>query len=159
VLLSHWGCWSRAVIGTSGQSLPSRSHASYAGGHATSAWRRADRHRLNEPLLTGVYDVTLTGTNAADQLGESGRAHPVGTGEDNRGSVFSRKVTVVEYRPIYDALTRSRRLLKPEGSLTAAAGTGVLVQHVGDQVWNEYPLLSSIEILPGDIIRIPERYF
>jgi polysaccharide export outer membrane protein len=68
-------------------------------------------------------------------------------------------VTVVEYRPIYDALTRSRRLLKPEGSLTAAAGTGVLVQHVGDQVWNEYPLLSSIEILPGDIIRIPERYF
>ena len=35
----------------------------------------------------------------------------------------------------------------------------ILIQHNGEQVWNEYPLISSIQILPGDIIRVPERYF
>ena len=35
----------------------------------------------------------------------------------------------------------------------------VLIQRAGQQVWNEYPLLSSVVILPGDLIRIPERYF
>jgi polysaccharide export outer membrane protein len=46
------------------------------------------------------------------------------------------------------------------GGLTyRGSKTAVLLQRAGQQTWNEYPLLSSVTILPGDLIRIPERYF
>jgi polysaccharide export outer membrane protein len=35
----------------------------------------------------------------------------------------------------------------------------VLIQHAGEEVWNEYPLIPTIPIAPGDQIRVPERYF
>jgi protein involved in polysaccharide export with SLBB domain len=35
----------------------------------------------------------------------------------------------------------------------------VLIQHVGQDVWTEYPLLPTIPVAPGDQIRVPERYF
>ena len=82
-------------------------------------------------------------------------------------------VTVVEYRPFYIF----GEIVKP-GSfpyrpglnvLTAVTEAGgltyrgskdtVLIQRAGQQVWNEYPLLSSVDVMPGDLIRIPERYF
>jgi polysaccharide export outer membrane protein len=35
----------------------------------------------------------------------------------------------------------------------------VLIQHVGEEVWTQYPLSPAIPVAPGDMIRIPERYF
>jgi protein involved in polysaccharide export with SLBB domain len=35
----------------------------------------------------------------------------------------------------------------------------VLIQHAGEELWSEYPLIPSIPVAPGDQIRIPERYF
>lgn len=35
----------------------------------------------------------------------------------------------------------------------------VLIQHAGEEVWNEYPLIPTIPVAPGDQIRVPERYF
>ena len=35
----------------------------------------------------------------------------------------------------------------------------VLIQHSGDPAWTEYPLLASVTVLPGDHIRVPERYY
>jgi len=35
----------------------------------------------------------------------------------------------------------------------------VLIRHTGDDVWREYSLTEPVPIVPGDLIRIPERYF
>jgi polysaccharide export outer membrane protein len=40
-----------------------------------------------------------------------------------------------------------------------ASKSAVLIQHPGEPVWREYSLYEPIAILPGDIIRVPERYF
>jgi protein involved in polysaccharide export with SLBB domain len=40
-----------------------------------------------------------------------------------------------------------------------ASRTSVLIEHTGETVWQEYPLSASVTIAPGDLIRIPERYF
>jgi protein involved in polysaccharide export with SLBB domain len=40
-----------------------------------------------------------------------------------------------------------------------ASKTTVLIQHAGETIWNEYPLAATTTIAPGDLIRIPERYF
>jgi polysaccharide export outer membrane protein len=137
----------------------------------------------NEPLLTGVYDITPAGTIVMPLIGSVravGRTPSelsrIVAARYSRGKFLQEPqvtVTVVEYRPIYifgevehpgsfpfrpgiNALTA----ITEAGGLTYRGSKDrVLVQHVGEQVWNEYPLLSSIEILPGDIIRIPERYF
>jgi protein involved in polysaccharide export with SLBB domain len=46
------------------------------------------------------------------------------------------------------------------GGLTYRGDRGhVLIQHAGEEVWNEYPLIPSIPVAPGDQIRVPERYF
>ena len=35
----------------------------------------------------------------------------------------------------------------------------VLIQHVGETTMKEYPQSAATMILPGDLIRVPERYF
>jgi hypothetical protein len=35
----------------------------------------------------------------------------------------------------------------------------VLIRHTGEEVWKEYPLTEPVPIAPGDLIRVPERYF
>lgn len=137
----------------------------------------------NEPLLTGVYDVTPAGTIVMPLIGS---VRAVGRTPDELSREVSARylrgkylqepqvtITVVEYRPIYvfGEVARPGSIPYRPGfnvltAITEAGGLTyrgtqdrVLVQHAGEQVWNEYPLISSIPILPGDIIRIPERYF
>ena len=137
----------------------------------------------NEPTLTGVYDVTPAGSVVMPLIGQ---IRAVGRSTTELGHVLTDRyrsgkfledpkitVTVVEYRPFYIF----GEIAKP-GSfpyrpglnvLTAVTEAGgltyrgskdtVLIQRAGQQVWNEYPLLSSVEVMPGDLIRIPERYF
>lgn len=45
------------------------------------------------------------------------------------------------------------------GSTYRASRSTVLIQHVGDPGFKEYPLSPTIPVLPGDLIRVPERYF
>ena len=46
------------------------------------------------------------------------------------------------------------------GGLTyRASRTTVLIQRAGEDVWKEYPMVSTVAVLPGDLIRIPQRYF
>ena len=40
-----------------------------------------------------------------------------------------------------------------------ASKTTALIQHAGETIWNEYPLAATTTIEPGDLIRVPERYF
>lgn len=45
------------------------------------------------------------------------------------------------------------------GTTYRASRSTALIQHVGEDGFKEYPLSPTIPILPGDLIRIPERYF
>jgi protein involved in polysaccharide export with SLBB domain len=82
-------------------------------------------------------------------------------------------VDVVAYRPIYVLGEVLRPGAYPYTSglnvltaVTTAAGftyrasrNSVFIQHAGEDVWQEYPLAASVVIAPGDLIRVPERYF
>lgn len=45
------------------------------------------------------------------------------------------------------------------GSTYRASRSNVLIQHIGENGFREYPLSPTIPVLPGDLVRIPERYF
>jgi protein involved in polysaccharide export with SLBB domain len=137
----------------------------------------------DEPNLTGVYDINPGGFVEMPLIGS---VQAIGhTPKDLEREIMSRysagkfltepKVTVVvvEYRPFYifgeiakPGAYPYRAGLNVLTAVTEAGGltyrgskTTVLLQRAGQQTWNEYPLLSSVTILPGDLLRIPERYF
>jgi protein involved in polysaccharide export with SLBB domain len=82
-------------------------------------------------------------------------------------------VDVISYRPIYILGETLRPGAYPYSSglnvltaITLAGGptfrasrTSVLIQHPGETTWQEYPLTAAVAIAPGDLIRLPERYF
>lgn len=45
------------------------------------------------------------------------------------------------------------------GSTYRASRSSVLIQHAGENGFKEYSMSPSIPVLPGDLIRVPERYF
>lgn len=45
------------------------------------------------------------------------------------------------------------------GSTYRASRSNVLIQHAGETGFKEYPLAPNIPVTPGDLIRLPERYF
>ena len=45
------------------------------------------------------------------------------------------------------------------GPTYRASRTTVLIQRAGENAMREYPLTTKVPVLPGDLIRIPERYF
>ncbi|MGH6839087.1 MAG: polysaccharide biosynthesis/export family protein [Methylocella sp.] len=45
------------------------------------------------------------------------------------------------------------------GTTYRANRSTVLIQHIGENGFREYPLLPTIPVSPGDLIRVPERYF
>jgi polysaccharide export outer membrane protein len=137
----------------------------------------------DEPNLTGVYDVDPAGVVMLPLIGA---VKAVGLTQEelqreiadrySRGKFLQEpKVTVavVEYRPIYifGEISHPGSIPYSPGlnvltAITSAGGLTyrgrrdtVLIQHAGEQVWNEYPQLSSVTIMPGDLIRIPERYY
>lgn len=137
----------------------------------------------DEPNLSGVYDVTPAGVVVLPLIGAVkavGRSRAELEREIVRlytGGKFldDPKVTVdvVEFRPVYilgevekpGAYPYSAGLnvltaVATAGGLTYRGSTStIFVQRAGEQVWQAYPLLSSVTVLPGDLIRVPERYF
>jgi polysaccharide export outer membrane protein len=45
------------------------------------------------------------------------------------------------------------------GATYRASRSSVQIQHAGETGFKEYPLSPTIPVLPGDLVRIPERYF
>jgi polysaccharide export outer membrane protein len=134
-----------------------------------------------EPNLSGFYDVSPSGTVSlplAGTLRAAGRTRAELEREITRryGDKLQEPqvtVEVVEFRPFYvmgEVLTPARypyqsglnvlTAISTAGGLTyRASRSTVLVQHAGETVWREYPMLSSVLVSPGDLIRVPERYF
>jgi hypothetical protein len=82
-------------------------------------------------------------------------------------------VSVVEFRPFYilgevekpgsypytSGLNALSAIAIAGGTTYRANKSTVLIQHPGESGLREYPLKGSVLILPGDIIRVPARYF
>jgi protein involved in polysaccharide export with SLBB domain len=134
-----------------------------------------------EPNLSGFYDISPSGTLSlplAGTMRAAGRTRAEIEREITRR--YSEKlqepqvtVEVVEFRPFYimGEVTNPGQFPYRSGlnvlTATSTAGgltyrasrTTVLIQHAGEEVWREYPLTAAVLISPGDLIRVPERYF
>ena len=153
--------------------------------YAANYVQRGDRIKVSvygEENLNGVYDVDPAGFVSLPLAGlvrAAGR-----TKVDIERDITRRyksdylqdpKVTVdvVSFRPVYifGEAERPGEIPYKSGlnvltAITAAGGPTyrasrkyVLIQHPGEGVWREYPMSALVPIAPGDLIRIPERYF
>jgi protein involved in polysaccharide export with SLBB domain len=82
-------------------------------------------------------------------------------------------ISIMEFRPFYilgeiekpgsypytSGLNVLSAIAIAGGTTYRGSRSTVLIQHPGDSGMREYPLASSVPVLPGDIIRIPQRYF
>jgi protein involved in polysaccharide export with SLBB domain len=136
-----------------------------------------------EEGLTGPYTINPVGDITMPLIGAiraAGRT-PVALQRDISGAYIAGRflqtpkvtVDVLSYMPIYILGETLRPGAYPYTSglnvLTAvtlaggftyrASKTSVLIQHAGQTDWQEYPLSAAVSVAPGDLIRIPERYF
>jgi protein involved in polysaccharide export with SLBB domain len=136
-----------------------------------------------EESLTGDYDINPAGYVTMPLIGSvkaAGRSQAeLGkelTGRFGHGGFLQDPhvtVAVVQFRPFYvlgEAATPGeypfRSGLNVHTAVAMAGGftyrasrTYVLIRHSGEEVWKEYSLAEPVPIAPGDIIRVPERYF
>jgi protein involved in polysaccharide export with SLBB domain len=82
-------------------------------------------------------------------------------------------VSVAEFRPFYilgeiekpgsypysSGLNAMSAIAIAGGPTYRASRSAILIQRSGESGMHEYPLASTIPIMPGDIIRLPQRYF
>ena len=82
-------------------------------------------------------------------------------------------VNIVSFRPFYilgevakageypfkSGLNVMSAIAIAGGTTYRANRSTVLIQHIGENGFREYPLLPTIPVSPGDLIRVPERYF
>lgn len=138
---------------------------------------------FGEDSLSGIYEISPAGTVAMPLIGPI-RAAGRTTAEVERaitGAYASGKflqepkitVSVASFRPFYifgEVLTPGRYAytdgLDVLGAVATAGGftyrasrSSVLIRHPGEDVWQEYSLAAPQQIEPGDVIRVPERYY
>jgi protein involved in polysaccharide export with SLBB domain len=135
-----------------------------------------------EDNLNGVYDVDSAGNVS---LPLAGTVRAAGHSKRDLEREITRryrsdflqdpKVTVdlASSRPFYvmgeaekpgeypyrNGLTVISAIATAGGATYRASRSHVLIQHPGQEVWVEYPLAPQVPVGPGDIIRLPERYF
>jgi hypothetical protein len=136
-----------------------------------------------EEALTGEYDVNPTGSVAMPLIGlvkaagktQTQFARDVASRYRGGGYLQDPKVTVAidQFKPFYvlgEALRPGeypfRSGLDVHSAVAMAGGftyraskSVVLIRHGGEAIWKEYPLTEAVPIAPGDLIRVPERYF
>jgi len=135
-----------------------------------------------ETSLSGDYPIDANGFVSLPLVGAI-RADGLSASElENRLSekfrsqyLRSPKVTVivVEYLPIYiigevqrpgvypynSRLNILRAIAVAGGTTYRASNSTVEIQHSGDTTINRYPAGTPVPVLPGDLIRVPQRYF
>jgi protein involved in polysaccharide export with SLBB domain len=138
---------------------------------------------FGEDQLSGIYEISPAGTVVMPLIGAvpaAGRTRAEIerqiTQAYARGKFLQEPkitVSVTTFRPIYvfgevgqpgkyaytsgvDVLTA---IATAGGFTYRASKSSVLIRHAGDDVWQEYSLAAPVLIEPGDLIRVPERYF
>ncbi len=135
-----------------------------------------------EDKLSGDYDIS---PNGFVSLPLAGTVKAAGLTQSELEAELARKfrseylrspkvtVSITTYRPFYilGEVAKPGEYVYKSGlnviSATALAGgptyrasrSTVLIQRVGESGMKEYPMSSNVPILPGDLVRIPERYF
>jgi protein involved in polysaccharide export with SLBB domain len=135
-----------------------------------------------EDNLNGIYDIDPAGNVSLPLAGTvraAGRTkrdlERIITGRYKSDFLQDPKVTVdiVLLRPFYvmgeaerNGEFQYRTGLNVMGAIATAGGLTyrasrhhLFIQHAGNDYWTQYPIEPSIAIAPGDVIRIPERYF
>jgi len=137
---------------------------------------------FNEPSLSGDYDID---PNGMVSLPLAGTVRAVGLTQAQFEKELAQKfrsdylrnpkvtVAILQFRPVYivgEVEKQGEYPFKPGlNVLTAMAGAGgatyranrdhVLIQHFGETGMKQYPQQGSTVVLPGDLIKVPERYF
>src|SRR5262245_5397606 len=120
---------------------------------------------LSLPLAGTVKAAGLTQAELEQELGKKFRS------EYRRNPRVT--VSIMEFRPFYilgeiekpgaypytSGLNVLSAIAIAGGTTYRGSRSTVLIQHPGESGMREYPLASTVPILPGDIIRIPQRYF
>lgn len=136
-----------------------------------------------EDALSNTYDVNPAGSVTMPLIGTikaAGRTRAelereITSAYRSGNFLQDPKVTVavVEFRPYYimgEAASPGQfpyrsglnvlTAISTAGGLTyRASRSTVLIQHAGQTQWEEYAMTANVPIAPGDLIRIPERYF
>ena len=160
--------------------------ASLSGAAVASHLRAGDRIKITvygEEGLTGEYDINPGGYVSMPLIGAiraAGRTQAefgrdVASKYRSGGFLQDPKVTVavVQFRPFYvlgeaanpgeypfrSGLSVHAAVAMAGGFTYRASRSVILIRHIGEEVWKEYPLTEPVIIAPGDLIRIPERYF
>jgi len=134
-----------------------------------------------EDNLSGLYEVSPSGSVSLPLIGTIAAAGHTRAELERQiarryvGFVKDAKVTVtvIEFRPFYimgevlrpgkypyESGLNALTAISTAGGLTyRASKSSVLIQRPGEDAWHEYPLTASVTVGPGDLVRIPERYF
>jgi protein involved in polysaccharide export with SLBB domain len=160
--------------------------SSLSGAGVASLLQPGEKIRITvygEESLTGEYDISPSGYVTMPLIGaiKAARRSQSEFGKDvaNRyvrgGFLQDPHVTVavVQFKPFYvlgeatspgeypfrSGLNVHSAVAMAGGFTYRASRSYVLIRHVGDEVWKEYSLAEPVPIAPGDLIRVPERYF
>ncbi|HEV3236450.1 MAG TPA: polysaccharide biosynthesis/export family protein [Gemmataceae bacterium] len=136
-----------------------------------------------EESLTGDYDIAPNGYVTMPLIGA---VRAAGRSQSEFGKEVANRylrggflqdphvtVAVVQFHPFYvlgeavapgeypfrSGLNVHTAVAMAGGFTYRASRSYVLIRHVGDEVWKEYSLAEPVPIAPGDLIRVPERYF
>jgi protein involved in polysaccharide export with SLBB domain len=182
VALQVSGC---GTPGDQGAATPADVESTAAAATAVSRFQGGEKIRItvyNEPSLSGDYNID---PNGVVSLPLAGTVRAVGFTQKEFELELAKKfrseylrnpkvtVTILDFRPIYivgEVAKQGELPYKPGLNILTAmalAGGGtyranrnyVLIQHAGETTMKEYPQSAVTMILPGDLIRVPERYF
>jgi protein involved in polysaccharide export with SLBB domain len=182
VALQVSGC---ANTGDTGAATPEDLQAVKTAATAVPRFQGGEKIRITvyeEPSLSGEYDID---PNGVVSLPLAGTVRAVGLTQPEFEQELAKKfrseylknpkvtVTILQYRPIYMVGEISKPGEMPYrpglNVLTAMASAGggtyranrnyVLIQHDGETDMKQYPQTAATMVLPGDLIKIPERYF
>jgi protein involved in polysaccharide export with SLBB domain len=136
-----------------------------------------------EEALTGEYDINPSGSVSMPLIGaikaagrtQSEFGRDVASRYRRGGFLQDPNVTVavITFHPFYvlgeatnpgeypfrSGLNVHAAVAMAGGFTYRASRSFVLIRHAGEEVWKEYPLTEPVPIAPGDLIRVPERYF
>jgi protein involved in polysaccharide export with SLBB domain len=120
---------------------------------------------VSVPLAGNIKAVGLTQNELAQALATSFRSQYLKNPKVT--------VSVAEFRPFYiigeiekpgsypytSGLNVLSAVAIAGGTTYRASKSAILIQHPGESALREYKIDASVPILPGDIIKVPQRYF
>ena len=136
-----------------------------------------------EDALSGIYEISPGGTITMPLVGSIAAAGRTSSEVERAltrayasGKFLQEpqiSVSVVLYQPFYifgevttpgkypytSGLNVLTAVATAGGFTYRASKTSFLLRHAGESVWQEYSLAAPVALEPGDLIRIPERYF